>query len=94
MLSAVTTTETWKSVFTGWPEGIARRGLLVNALNETVPFKAFMIKGDLLMLDRTNPDPAGTRYVLMSFDDIRLLKFVDQLKEAVLKADGYQGNLA
>jgi len=83
--------EVWKNVFTKWPEGIPHRGLLVNSQNETIPFKGFMIKDELLMLDRTNPDPAGTRYVLLSFSEIYMLKFIDQLKETVLKADGYQG---
>jgi hypothetical protein len=87
----LSTAEIWKSVFAKWPEGIARRGLLVNSLNETIPFKGFMIKENLLLLDRTNPDPAGTRFVLMSFDAVHTLKFIDQLKEAVLKADGFQG---
>jgi len=90
----LSTAEVWKSVFAKWPEGIPHRGLLVNTLNETIPFKGFMIKDDLLLLDRTNPDPAGTRFVLMGFDAVYTVKFIDQLKEAVLKADGYLGKFA
>jgi hypothetical protein len=90
----LSTAEIWKSVFAKWPEGIARRGLLVNSLNETIPFKGFMIRENLLLLDRTNPDPAGTRFVLMSFDAVYTLKYIDQLKEAVLKTEGYQGKFA
>lgn len=90
----MSTAEIWKNVFAKWPEGIAHRGLLVNSLNETIPFKAFMIKDELLMLDRTNPDPAGTRFVLMTFGEIHTLKLIDQLKESVLRADGYHGKMA
>jgi len=91
---ALSAAEIWKNVFTKWPEGIARRGMLVNSLNETIPFKSFMVKDELLLLDRTNPDPAGTRFVLISFGEIRTLKYIDQLKESVLKADGFRGKLA
>lgn len=84
---------TWKSVFTNWPDGISHRGLLVNSLNETTPFKGFLIKDDLLLLDRANPDPAGTRYVMMSFDQIDSLKLIEPIKEAVFKATGFQGKL-
>jgi hypothetical protein len=87
----VSAAETWKSVFTDWPEGTHHRGLLVNSQEETIPFKGFMIKGDLLLLDRANPDPAGTRFVLVRFEDIMTLKYIDQLKESVLRTAGYEG---
>lgn len=90
----LSTTEVWRDVFAKWPEVIPHRGLLVNTLNETIPFKGFMIKDNLLLLDRTNPDPAGTRFVLMSFDAVYTVKYLDQLKESVLKTDGYRGKFA
>jgi hypothetical protein len=89
--TAVSAAETWKSVFAEWPEGMPRRGLLVNSQDETTPFKGFMIKDELLLLDRANPDPAGTRFVLVRFEDIMTLKYIDQLKEAVLRTAGYEG---
>jgi len=89
----VSAAETWKSVFTDWPEGLHRRGLLVNSQEETIPFKGFMIKDHLLLLDRTNPDAAGTRFVLVRFDDIMTLKYRDQLKASVLRTAGDEGKL-
>src|SRR3990172_2415552 len=69
----MTLSETWKGVFTNWPAGIPHRGVLVNTLNEATPFKGFMIKADSLLLERTNPDSLGARFIVMGFDSINSL---------------------
>jgi hypothetical protein len=84
----------WRAVFEKWPANIPKRGVLVSTLNEATPFKGFMLKDDLLLLERTNPDPIGSRFVLMEFGAIHMLKFVEPLSEAVLTAAGYVGHLA
>lgn len=84
----------WRDVFTNWPATIPRRGWLVSTLNESIPFKSFLIKGELLLLERTNPDPMGTRFIVLTFDAIHLLKLTDPLKESVLTGAGYVGQLA
>jgi hypothetical protein len=66
----------------------------VSTLNETVPFKSFLLKGDTVLLERTNPDPAGTRFVVLAYDAIHMLKLIEPLKESVLNAAGYTGQLA
>ena len=86
--------ETWRDVFTNWPAAITRRGVLVSTLNEAIPFKSFLIKGDTLLLERTNPDPIGTRFIVLTYDAIHLLKPTDPLKESVLTGAGYVGQLA
>jgi hypothetical protein len=85
---------TWKAVFANWPVGIPKRGVLVNHLNEANPFKSFMLKDDMLLLERTNPDPLGSRYILMSFDTISAVKFIDPIKESIFHAAGFTGKLA
>jgi hypothetical protein len=85
---------TWKAVFANWPAGIPKRGVMVNNLNEANPFKSFMLKDDMLLLERTNPDPLGSRYILMSFDTISAVKFIDPIKESVFSAAGFTGKLA
>jgi len=85
---------TWKAVFANWPAGIPKRGVMVNNLNEANPFKSFMLKDDLLLLERTNPDPLGSRYILMSYDTISAVKFIDPIKESVFTAAGFIGKLA
>jgi hypothetical protein len=84
----------WRGVFEKWPASIAKRGVLVSTLNEATPFKSFMLKGELLLLERTNPDPIGSRFILMEFSAIHMLKFVEPLSEAVFTTAGYAGHLA
>lgn len=90
----MTAEQTWKHVFMNWPTGIPRRGVLVTSLNEATPFKSFMIKDDLLLLERTNPDSLGSRYVLLSYDSINTVKLTDPLKESVFTGAGFLGKLS
>ena len=91
---AASASETWKDVFTNWPAALPRRGIAVSTLNEAIPFKSFLLKGETLMLERTNPDATGARFVVLSFDGIHMLKLTDPIKESVLNAAGYAGQLA
>jgi hypothetical protein len=84
----------WKNFFNNWPAGIQRRGIIVTVLNETVPFKGFMVKEDVLLLDRTNPDSMGGRFVMVGFDAINCVKFIDPLKGSVFNAAGFLGKFA
>lgn len=86
--------QTWKSVFAAWPEVIPRRGIAISTLNEATPFKGFMIKDETILLERTNPDAMGARYILLSFDAIHMVKFTDPLKESVFTGAGYTGKLS
>lgn len=84
----------WKTTFNNWPTGIQRRGVLVNSLNEAIPFKSFLIKDDMLLLERTNPDPLGSRFILLGFESISSVRFIDPLKESVLTGAGFVGKLS
>jgi hypothetical protein len=86
--------EIWREVFTNWPAAIPRRGLVVSTLNETIPFKSFLLTGDTVLFERTNPDPMGSRFIVLAFDGIHMLKLTDPIKESVLNAAGYIGQLA
>ena len=89
MISAAT----WKSVFNNWPTNIPRRGVLVTTLNESMQFKGFMLKEDLLLVERANPDSLGARFVLLCFDAIHCVKLIDPLKETVFTTAGFLGKL-
>lgn len=84
----------WKSFFNNWPAGIKRHGVLISTLNEPMPFKGFMIKEDVLLLDRTNPDSMGARYILLNFDAINCVKLIDPLKDSVFNEAGFLGKFA
>ena len=84
----------WREMFEKWPTSIPKRGVLVSTLNETTPFKSFLLKGDLLLLERTNPDPLGARFLLMGFDAIHAVKIPEPIAESVFAAAGFVGHLA
>ena len=67
---------------------------MVTALNETIPFKGFMIKEDLLLLERNSPDSLGARFVMLDFTVINCVKLIDPLKESVFGTAGFLGKLA
>jgi hypothetical protein len=91
---SMSTSQTWKTLFYEWPTGIQRRGILVNTLNEAMPFKSYMVRGDTLLLERSNPDSLGARFILLGFDSISSVKFIDPLKESVFNAAGFEGKLS
>jgi hypothetical protein len=86
--------EIWRELFAKWPAGIPKRGVMVSSLNESTPFKSFFVKGDLLLLERTNPDPLGARFLLLGFDAVHAVKLIDPIKEEVFAAAGFFGHLA
>jgi hypothetical protein len=88
------TNQIWQDMFRAWPEGIAHRGIVVNVQGEAIPFKGFMIKDETLLLERTNPDPMGTRYVFLTFDAIALVKLIDPIKPEAFKKAGYEGQFS
>jgi hypothetical protein len=84
----------WQALFAKWPEKIPKRGVVVSTLNEATPFKSFFIKGDMLLLERTNPDTLGARFILMGFDAIHMVKLIDPLREEIFTSAGFVGHLA
>ena len=84
----------WREFFLNWPATLPRRGIVVSTLNEAAPFKGFLTRGEMLMLERTNPDAMGARFILLSYDAIHMVKFSDVFKETVLNGAGFVGKLA
>jgi hypothetical protein len=91
---ASTSAEIWREMFLKWPVSIPKRGVLVSILNEATPFKSFLTKGEMLLLERTNPDPMGARFILMSYEAIHMVKIIDPLKEDVFTSAGFAGHYA
>jgi hypothetical protein len=83
--------EYWRQIFHKWPKEMTRRGIIVTKVNETVPFKGFMTTEDMVVLDRTNPDPLGSRFVMIGYGAIEILKFIDALKEDAFAKLGFAG---
>lgn len=83
-----------RHVFVNWSPKAPRRGLLVTHLNEAVTFKGFMLRGDLLLLERQNPDALGARYVMLTFDQVAAVKLIDPLPAEAFAPWGFEGALA
>ena len=83
----------WKHLFQHWPEGIPQRGIVVTMQGEQMPFKAFMITDEVLLLERTNPDPLGSRFILMGYESVATIKLIDALKESAFEGLGFEGKL-
>ena len=90
----MTVEESWKQLFGNWPEAISRRGIVVTTLNETMPFKGFMIKPEMLLLERQNPDSLGARFIMLRYDAIAAVKLVDPLKAESFTPLGFTGRLS
>jgi hypothetical protein len=87
-------TADWKSLFANWPAAVPQRGIVTNTLNEPMPFKGFMMQGDMLLLERTNPDAMGGRFILLNFEGIDSVKLIDPIKETDMIAAGFEGKFA
>jgi len=86
--------EVWRELFSTWPAALPKRGIVVSTLNEITPFKSFLIKGEMLLLERAIPDPLGTRFNLLGFEAIHMVKLIDPLKEDVFTGAGFVGHFA
>lgn len=87
------TDSVWRDLFLNWPASLPRRGVVLSTLNESTPFKSFLTRDQMVLLERTNPDPLGTRFVLLSFDAIYAVKFTEPLKESTFTSSGFVGKL-
>ncbi|MEM9186511.1 MAG: hypothetical protein AAGB00_08465 [Planctomycetota bacterium] len=84
----------WKGLFENWPEGLSRRGIVVSTLNESMPFKGFMTRPDMVVLERQNPDSLGARFILLRYDGIASIKLTDPLKAADFEPLGFTGRFS
>jgi hypothetical protein len=80
----------WKDVFRQWPADLARRGVLVTAFDEQIPFASFASSEAFLLVERQTPDSLGARTVLLPYDQILALKIVDVVKMKVFQPLGFE----
>ena len=85
----MTPAENWKSFFIDWPESFPRSGVLLTTLNETIPFRNFWLKGDLLLFERTVPDALGGRFMLLGFEIVNSVKFTNPLTDDCINQAGF-----
>jgi hypothetical protein len=86
--------QTWKSLFESWPRDLPHRGVVTTSLDEQIPFKGFMLKGETILLERTNPDPLGVRFIILPYTSVVKVKLVDVIKESTFCSMGFEGKLS
>lgn len=86
--------ENWRALFVEWPDNLPKRGVILSTLNEAMPFKSFMLRGEVLLLERANPDALGSRFIMLTFDAINSVKFTDPLGEKDFTQAGFIGKLS
>lgn len=79
----------WSEIFRAWPPTLPRRGIVVTALNEQIPFADFLISDHLVLLDRPTPDTMGGRKVLLPFNQIAALKVTEVVKNSLFHPLGF-----
>jgi hypothetical protein len=80
----------WKDVFCQWPADMPRRGVLVAAFGEQIPFSGFSTSEAFLLAERQTPDAMGARTVLLPYDQIVALKIVDIVKMRLFQSLGFE----
>jgi hypothetical protein len=85
--------EHWKTWFRDWPEKMPRQGVLVTIQGDQIPFKGFLTGDEMLLLQRTAPDSAGTRQVLLPYHRIDSLKLIDVVDPKIFSKIGFEGSL-
>jgi hypothetical protein len=81
--------EIWRRCFLEWPAEVARRGVLVTAFNEQIPFDNFSASETMLLIERRAPDTLGARMVLVPYQNVSALKIVDVIKAKSLAQFGF-----
>jgi hypothetical protein len=84
----------WKKTFERWPQDLPQRGIVTTTLEEQIPFKGYMLSGEAVLLERANPDPLGTRFIILPYDNMAAIKLVDVIKEKTFSAMGFEGKLS
>lgn len=84
----------YRELFDRWPASIQRRGIVTTTLNESIPFRGFMTADTMLLLERTNPDQLGARFIYIEYTAINCVKLIDPLKAASFTELGFAGKLS
>ena len=83
----------WRQFFQSWPQGVPPRGVLVTRADEQIVFDGLMASDTMLLIERKTPDTTGARKVLLAYQDIAALKFVDVVKGKTFESAGFAGKL-
>ena len=79
----------WKKFFLNWPADMPRRGILVTAFGDQIPFSGFLTSEAFLLVERTTPDAVGARSIVFAYDQVLAVKITEVVKPRSLRAIGF-----
>ncbi len=80
----------WKTLFQRWPQSIAKQGIVVTSLNESITFSSFQVSEQTLLLERDRPDLSGARSAIVCWGDIVTVKLTAAIESAQFKDLGFR----
>lgn len=83
----------WKDFFAAWPADLPKRGIVVAAWDEQIPFGGFLTGPTMLLLARTTPDSLGSRTIILPYQQIAAVKMTDVVQAKVFQSIGFSGKL-
>ena len=83
----------WQQFFQNWPKDVPARGIVVTSFDEPVPFDGFLSAETMVLLERKTPDNAGARKVLLAYENIVAVKFVDVVRSKAFESAGFTGRI-
>ncbi len=86
--------EVWRKLFTNWPAGMPRKGVVVTTAGDQIGFADFRTRDDFVLVHRHAPDTSGARDVLFPFSEIIALKIIDVIKPKTYREAGFVGSPA
>ncbi len=79
----------WRKFLAEWPEDIPHIGVIVTALDQ-VPFVDFMLSEHFGLFERRAPDTVGGRRVMIPYNKIAAIKFVEPIPNEKFAACGFR----
>jgi len=87
------TTTGWRDYFLNWPKELPRRGVIVVAFGEQIPFDGFLTTDSLVLVERRTPDAIGARKVIVPYSQVQAIKLVDVATSKMMRTAGFVGEL-
>ena len=79
----------WRAFLASWPDGASQMGVVVTTSGEQIPFAAFMVSDNVVLLERPAPDTVGARKVVLPYAKIDAIKITEPIDSEVFVSAGF-----
>ena len=77
-------------MLTAWPDQLPRRGVAGTMLGEQIVFSGFSLGHGCVLLQRATPDSMGCREVILSLEQVAVVKLTDTLEPKMRTEMGFE----